>query len=834
MEIQHPQSQFTPMARQDEPSHYPNQYSQPVESHYQDIQHTSVPTSGFQSYQAPVAPLSMPPIARQHEPASISSYAPDGHFSFAAKDGAPGGDINAAFPHHQGPSSSSVHQQEVPSSYSSVPGKEEGSEGRQHGHSLAAAGRAFEHAQSTYGNHALHPMDQPLEFAPRFSHENDLKMRSGYPDSSGPAKGIDTTGAMSSLHPWTAPAAPGGSYPPIAPAFPSAPQHDPSMGVPPFPGQPPAPMFERGTSFQPAIPPIGGPVGLGGGMALHSPAAFPVDSFGALSSERPKKAAVPNWLREEIIKNKATITSSVPEHLKEGTESIEDESLDQSTAKGDQADSKSVDSSKSTEEDDDEDYEDAQRIAAINQEIKRVLTEVLLKVTDELFDEIATKVLNEDDLTADVMPDPDNSVPIQKLSPPPPPVPAPKASAKVLVSVKAKESMSENASAESSSTSRGNVLGLANYASDEDDDENLTSSVRKAENDAPHSVGENGHPPPEARKHSRNLVSTADDHGNRSSVRADDDHSASTVKLNDHRMDGKNLDNSEVQEAYSRSGSLGKRGDNVSDDGKSLVKSDAKSAASIGKATVSEADTPAERRSSRKSSDYDSQERDARRHDKHGSKRDSSGKDMDHTTKEVENSNGKEDEKVESRGRRSERHQKKGKAQDCNIAKERSKEHGSKDREKTRDSESRKRSPHRDGKDSKKERERDRKTSGKNDTDRKRERTKDEKGDKSRHKSSSRHKRRRSSSDGDRSKRSKGSPVVSDGSSGETSEDSRRKTDSKRRNLSPSPVRSRQRQVSRSPHSKHSQRRHSPYPSLDGSRERRSRSRSRSPVRRHR
>lgn len=93
-----------------------------MESHYQDVQQTSVPTSSFQNYQGPVAPLNRLPMVHQQEPASISSYAPDTHLSFSAKDEALGGDMNAAFPHHQGSTSSLVHQQEVPSSYSSVPG----------------------------------------------------------------------------------------------------------------------------------------------------------------------------------------------------------------------------------------------------------------------------------------------------------------------------------------------------------------------------------------------------------------------------------------------------------------------------------------------------------------------------------------------------------------------------------------------------------------------------------------------------------------------------------------------------------------------------------------
>lgn len=66
------------------------------------------------------------------------------------------------------------------------------------------------------------------------------------------------------------------------------------------------------------------------------------------------QASVPNWLREEIIKNKSVITSSTFEHPKEEFESIEDEAVDKSLGKADQADSKSIDSSKSTEEEDDD------------------------------------------------------------------------------------------------------------------------------------------------------------------------------------------------------------------------------------------------------------------------------------------------------------------------------------------------------------------------------------------------------------------------------------------------------------------------------------------------
>lgn len=63
---------------------------------------------------------------------------------------------------------------------------------------------------------------------------------------------------------------------------------------------------------------------------------------------------MPNWLKEEIIKNASVITRSSLEHPNEETQSIEDEGTDKSFGKSDQADSKSIDSSKSTEEEDDD------------------------------------------------------------------------------------------------------------------------------------------------------------------------------------------------------------------------------------------------------------------------------------------------------------------------------------------------------------------------------------------------------------------------------------------------------------------------------------------------
>lgn len=61
---------------------------------------------------------------------------------------------------------------------------------------------------------------------------------------------------------------------------------------------------------------------------------------------------MPNWLREEI--KKAVITNSSVDHPKEETESREDEVADKTFGNRDQADSKSISSARSTEEDDDD------------------------------------------------------------------------------------------------------------------------------------------------------------------------------------------------------------------------------------------------------------------------------------------------------------------------------------------------------------------------------------------------------------------------------------------------------------------------------------------------
>ncbi|CAJ2645377.1 unnamed protein product [Trifolium pratense] len=126
----------------------------------------------------------------------------------------------------------------------------------------------------------------------------------------------------SSMNNWGAPVAPGVGYAPIPPTAP----HRRFPG----PGHPPT------------IPPNGAPYSLSTVATIHHTAAFSADAYGVSGvPERPKKAPVPNWLREEI--KKTVIVAPSADHPK----------------------------------------------------VEQTL------VTDELFDEIATKVLSEDNLPAE-------------------------------------------------------------------------------------------------------------------------------------------------------------------------------------------------------------------------------------------------------------------------------------------------------------------------------------------------------------------------------------------------------------------------------------------------
>ncbi|KAJ4974712.1 hypothetical protein NE237_007886 [Protea cynaroides] len=864
MENQHSQSQFPPSGRPEEHSNvYHDQYQQTVDPHYIEMQQSSLPAWSHQQFPVSATNLHRPPVNHLQDSTSFGSgqpsYVSDGHISYTARDGALLADSDPVFAHQGSAStSSSIYQQEVPSSYSSVQGTEETAEVQQQSlfpkssvqegqhhlqPMLPAIGRtsSAEHPHFTYENQitdaTADPSDLPLDFVPRFTRENDPHPQAGYthPDSSGHVGSMVPIAAVSSMHAWTSPAATGVAYPPVSSVPPGA-QFDPSFVAPSVTGHS-APIFGRipGPSFRPPIPTVGASFGIGAGAAIHPTRAFPGDANGVLNiSERPKKASVPNWLREEIIK-KAVIPSSIQEHPEEDPlQSVGDDSVDRSYKKSDQADNRSVDSFRSTEdEDDDEDDVEAARTAAINQEIKRVLTEILLKVTDELFDEIATKVISED-LSVEV--NRGSSPQDHKVLPSSPAVPTLVASAKGLLPVKAKEAEDDDVSGKSSSSPPGDVLGLASYASD-DDDENQSSSVPESkQTNTQHQQLTNGKLAEDVRDSVKNGSSKIEGPtGGRMDIESDQkgtgQHEALENGLGgvlDHENDG----TSAVRVVGE---------DKINTDGEKMVHSDAFESKDAvgGRETMKPEQLPVKSNSKKSvANDFHGGEARNKSDKSHGHDgRGSVGKDF---VKEGETNKTKTHDKHPDSAdtkRRDERHARKEKADNRSALKERLKDRGAKSDEKARESDSRK-SSHVNSKDDRKETEKTRRASGKEDSNRKKERARDERGDRSKPKTerdSSRHKRRRSSSVSSRGRNSKDISVgvhYSDSSDEVSEGSSERKMHTKRRSLSPSPTRTRRRQVSRSPHSKHSQRRHSPYSSLETTRGKRSRSNS--PVRRRR
>ncbi|KAI4295074.1 hypothetical protein MLD38_040659 [Melastoma candidum] len=425
------------------------------------------PQTGSCYQQPPLTPTPQHSQTFQLQEGATLSFRPstllDGHAPFSAKDGNMKG---AAETHSQGPPSTDplVHQQEVPSSYSSISGNEGTIDN--HGKSSdfpVSVQQSMHHLQPSvhvfggpvssalpfaYGNQVAEPSkdltDKPLQFAPGFPHQDNFTP----PGYAYHVESAVTTSATS----WTSTFVPEG---------------DPSSSIPLSSAGHGAQPFGRlsGSNYMTTIQTVGAQFGLSVGAAEPPVSSFSIDAYGVSSvSDRPKKAPVPNWLREEIIKTKAALPSMPLGNAKDQRE-IEDEEDDKSF-EGDQPDVKSIDSSKLTEdEEDDEDYVEAARTAAINQEIKRVLTEVLLKVTDEIFDEIATKVLDEDDVEAD---DEADSValyqPALKSSYV---TPTPNLSGNVPDSIEVKKPETEDSS-KSSGNSPPNILGLANYSSDDD------------------------------------------------------------------------------------------------------------------------------------------------------------------------------------------------------------------------------------------------------------------------------------------------------------------------------------------------------------------------------
>ncbi|XVF43919.1 hypothetical protein PTKIN_Ptkin02bG0080000 [Pterospermum kingtungense] len=797
------QSQITPAGRPEEQNHFHDPYSYAVDSHNMDAQQ-SLLTSSYPQFPVPAASSHRPPTTYPTETLSYScgpsSYIPDG---YNVRDGTSALDPNSGFLHQESlPTGSSVNLQEVPSSYSSVSGKENSANQEQSYKSfslpISSAQETVYHVQPPvpdigrsvlsersfiYGGQTADPAaalsDRPLDFAPRFSSDCDPQMQSNSAlhESIGTVGGIDPIAAASSINSWTPPVPPGAVYPP---ALPPRAQHDP-LSVPSSVSGHAEPSFPRfpGPSFQPTIPSASAPFGLGMGAQLHPATTFPGDMYGAIS-ERPKKGPVPNWLKEEILRNKATIAKSSLEHPKEETQSTEDEAVDKNLAKSDQADIKSIESSRSTEEedDDDEDYVEAARTAAVNQEIKRVLTEVLLKVTDELFDEIATKVVNEDDSTVEV--DHNTVASNHKVSSLSSPIPTPKASARVLVPGKAKEP--NTAGARENSSSPGNLLGLANYASDDEDEADEIQSARMPDSRSNAAVAQSSIKKP----------SQIDDASENDNSRLVLDENRGVEKNFGTDMTSKNNRDTATDNSEDRNCEKSLSGNEINfDRGKvqggnnGPAKNDA-----LGESVIKKSDSELpDKDAGKKSTKYEFQGRETKvksdKKDQHES-RDSSFRKNPSSGRELEVNRSREDENH----RREEERLRKQNIEDRNSSKEKVKE--PKSGEKAKEPDSRKSSHHLDAKDDKKDALRSHGASAKEDVGRKRERTKEE--DRSRHKlgsDSSRNKRRSSSSISSRGRNSKdNSGGHANDSSDEASDGSKRKLHSRKRHSSPSPVRS--------------------------------------------
>ncbi|GER57804.1 cyclin-related family protein, partial [Striga asiatica] len=357
-ENQNPSPQFVTGGGTEEKYQNREQYSQ-----RSDPQTQFASASNYQQYPGAVGSTNHTGLCQLQESQDASSgqssYGADMHVASAARDGSHAGDSIT-------PINPLVHQQEVPSSYSSVAGNEEVGDRYEKFNSSSSLPVALlpQHVQlqppgrdgwmeepRTFGHvPAESPStlrDQPLNFAPQFTRNLNPHAQPNYNYSSGAVRGGE---AISSNYAWPSSTAPGAAYPLVPPSNPSVAQVDHPIAMPsPAPGHP-APMFPTGPTFQPTIPMIG--AAFGGVGVAPSPTAFPVDAHGV--SERPKKASVPNWLREEIIKNKAVITSSVPEIPKDDSQSIEEDSIGKSSRKGYQGDSKSIDSSRSTEDEDED------------------------------------------------------------------------------------------------------------------------------------------------------------------------------------------------------------------------------------------------------------------------------------------------------------------------------------------------------------------------------------------------------------------------------------------------------------------------------------------------
>ncbi|XP_051219596.1 uncharacterized protein [Lolium perenne] len=599
------------------------------------------------------------------------------------------------------------------------------------------------------------PSDQPLEFDSRKAPDMAVHQTINI-SSTVPAAMSEHGTAATSTQSW-GPSASLGFYP-QAPVPPQAPQMDPSLHT--------GPLFGAlsGSNYVP-------PAVFGVGSLTE---AFPTDA-NPLFAERSKKPPVPNWLREELLKKKSTPMSASVQHST-NSDSMESEDAAEPPKIANETDSRSIGSAKSIEDDeDDEDEIEKARTAAINHEIKRVLTEVLLKVTDDLFDEIATKVMNEDD-SSDKM---NETTGFSSSKDPDLRESKVKTTAKVVVAAKPTSVSSTNRSDGAGlSSPKGALLGLASYDSDDEDDDGEGDGEKKFDGEQPT--------------------------GNTESIA-----SVQSVSGDNHK-----------------SSDAGSRGRPNAESGKERSIHDTQN----GEATTSiqpmgVIHKTSEKAHGRTEIDLKNGKPSSGHHSENNNNVESTHRHLERNSheedfkKEVKVGNGKDSESSRSdKFGDSDKHGVHGSIDKKGSYKEekgsgRYTKHGS------------------DRWDDAKEYRKDARVGKKDAADRRGEKGNDGNDDRSRQitRSSASHSSRRSRSPSGRSRTRNESSSHGRGSvsSDEPSDNAKRKSHSRKNSMSPSPPKSRNRRVSRSPHSKH-HRRHSPYSSA----ERKKRSRSRTPVKR--
>uniref|UniRef100_A0ACD5V2G3 Uncharacterized protein n=1 Tax=Avena sativa TaxID=4498 RepID=A0ACD5V2G3_AVESA len=617
------------------------------------------------------------------------------------------------------------------------------------------------------------PSDQPLEFdsmkAPDMAIHQTINMSSTVPIA------VSEHGTVStSTQSWGPSASVG--YFPQAPVPPQASQMDPSLHT--------GPLFGAlsGSNYVP-------PAAFGVPSLTE---VFPTDS-NPFFAERSKKPPVPNWLREELLKKKSTPVSASVQHST-NSDYMESEDAEEPPKKADQTDSRSIGSAKSTEDDEDDEDEIAMaRTAAINLEIKRVLTEVLLKVTDDLFDEIATKVMNEDDSSDE----PNETTGVSSSKEPDLRESKVKTTAKVVVTAKPTSVSSiDRSDGTGLSSPKGALLGLASYDSDDDGDgdgksliSNLSSEIK---------VGA-AHPEKtekniDGERHMNNTESIA----SVQSVSSGENHRSSEVgsQGRPNRESEKELSIHDTQNGDAKTSTRPMgiiRKTNEKAHGHTEIDFE------NGKPSSGHPTENNNVESTQSRLDRNSHEEDLKKEAKVVN-----GKDSESSRPEKFSDGDKHDVRG-SIDKKSSFKEEKGSG--------RYSKHGS------------------DRWDDSKEDRKDARERKRDAADRRGEKGKDGNDDRSRQtmRSSASHSSRRSRSPSGRSRtRNESSHVRGSASSDEPSDNAKRKSHSRKNSMSPSPPKSRNRRVSRSPHSKHSHRRHSPYSSA----ERKKRSRSRTPVKR--